>query len=114
MDFLYGETLTVRSITTTGDEYGDTSGTPSESEWGPCALAPRSSVERPDSQAPAVVTGLTIYGPVRPLDSDDEIVIPTGQYAGTWMIDGIPGEWKSPFTGWLPGIEVAVKRASAV
>ena len=28
--------------------------------------------------------------------------------------DGLPGEWVNPFTGWAPGIEVAVKRAGAV
>jgi hypothetical protein len=27
-----------------------------------------------------------------------------------YEIDGEPGEWRSPFSGWHPGIEVAVTR----
>ena len=114
MDFLYGETLTVRSIVTTADQYGDSTTAVTTASWGPCAVAPRSSSEQADPQAPAVVTGLSIYGPPRTLDADDEIVIGSGTYAGTWKVEGLPGDWKSPFTGWHPGMAVAVKRASAV
>lgn len=115
MDFPYGTTLTLRNgATSAEDPYGDsTDTTPTDVTWGPCAIAPRTSTERADSRAPAVVTGLTIYGPEASFTSKSQVVIPSGPYSGTWDVDGIPGVWRSPFTGWAPGVEVAVKRASA-
>lgn len=112
MDFPAGLMLTVKSTTTTTDANGDATTNSADVAWGPCALAPRSSEERTNSRQPAVITALTIYGPQTALDSADLVVIPSGAYAGTWQVEGIPGVWESPFTGWAPGIEVAVKRAS--
>lgn len=109
MDFPHGQTITVRSTTTTRDEFGDESTVVTEVPWGPCAVAPRSSSESADPSAPAVIVGLTVYGPVITLDSDDTLLIGGVVYE----VDGIPGKWESPFTGWAPGMEVAVKRASA-
>lgn len=116
MDFAHGVTLTIR----TGEEsdediYGDSTDTvPTDTDWGPCALAPRTSTEREDNRAPAVVTGLTIYGPQPGPGPGAQVVIDAGTYAGTWEVEGIPGEWTNPFTGWAPGVEVAVTRASAL
>lgn len=31
---------------------------------------------------------------------------------GEWDVDGDAGQWKSPFTGWEAGCEVALKRAA--
>lgn len=112
MDFPAGVMLTVKSTTTDIDDDGDSTTESDDVTWGPCALAPRSSEERENSRQPAVLTGLTIYGPDVTLDADDLVVIPSGAYAGTWQVEGVPGVWQSPFTGWAPGIEVAVKRAS--
>jgi hypothetical protein len=112
MDFLYGETLTILSTVTTRDDYGNESTDETEVSWGPCALAPRSSDERVDPHSPAVVTALTAYGPAADLDADDTVRIDAGFYAGIWQVEGIPGDWKSPFTGWHPGLEVALKRAT--
>ncbi len=116
MHFPYGLILTIRTGSTSAEDiYGDsTAATPDDTDWGPCALAPRASTERVDNRTPAVVTALTIYGPQPGPGSGALLVIPSGPYAGTWEIDGIPGVWSSPFTGWAPGVEVAVKRASAV
>jgi hypothetical protein len=116
MHFAHGVTLTIRTgVESEVDEYGDTTVTaPTDTTWGPCALAPRTSTERADNRTPAVVTALTIYGPQPGPTSGARVVIPSGTYAGTWEVEGIPGEWTSPFTGWAPGVEVAVKRASAV
>lgn len=116
MDFPHGVMLQVRSTTTTRDKLGDGTTDTTTHDWGPCALAPRSSVEG-DDNAPGVIVGLTILGPPPPvqLDSDDTIVIPDGNtYAGTWSVDGIPGDYQHPMTGWHPGVEVAVKRAGVV
>lgn len=120
MDFPHGQTITVRSTTTTRDEFGDESTVVTEVAWGPCAVAPRSSSESADPSAPAVIVGLTVYGPAITLDSDDTLwlgetdeSIEGEDKRVWWHVDGIPGKWESPFTGWAPGMEVAVKRASA-
>lgn len=111
--FPHGVTLTVRDPNVTPDKYGDGTGSPTTESWGPCAIAPRTSIERADSRTPAVVVGLTVYGPPREFAATDQVVIPSGPYAGTWEVDGVPGDWSSPFTGWHPGVEVALKRAEA-
>lgn len=110
LQFPHGEHIIVRTVTTERDEYGDSTTEVVEEDWGPCAIAPRTATEREDSRSPAVIEGLTVYGPPRDLDADDELII----YGEVYVIDGRPGVWRNPFTGWAPGIEVAVKRASEV
>jgi hypothetical protein len=110
MDFAHGTMVTVRSTTTTDDGLGNTTETVTESQWGPCAVAPRYATESTDPRVPAVIVGLTVMGPTRALDSDDTLVIG----GVTYQVDGLPGVWESPFTGWAPGMEVPVKRASTV
>ncbi len=100
-------TVVIRSTVTTTDQYGDESTSVTEIPWGPCVVAPRSSSENADPTSPAVIVGLTVYGPTVALNSDDTLVIDGVVYE----VDGIPGVWQSPFT---PGMEVAVKRAAAV
>jgi hypothetical protein len=115
MDFAHGTMILVRSTATTTDDYGDETTATTETPWGPCAIAPRASTERVDPNAPAVIVGLSIAGPPIRLDSDDLLVIPEGHYyAGAWQVEGIPADYHHPMTGWHPGIEVAVKRASSV
>ena len=110
MDFAHGVMVTVRSTTTTTDDLGDTTEVVTEAEWGPCAVAPRYASESTDPRVPPVIVGKTVYGPARELDSDDTLVIDGVAY----QVDGLPGVWTNPFTGWAPGIEVPVKRAGAV
>ena len=109
VDFPYGVMVTIKATNAAVDDLGDSDGAaPSSSLWGPCAIAPRTSAERVDSRSPAVITGLTVYGPRVTLKASDRLVI----NGDTYEIDGVPGDWSSPFTGWQPGIEVAVVRAS--
>jgi hypothetical protein len=108
MDFPHGVMVTLRSVTTTPDDLGNTTEETVETQWGPCAVAPRASAESTDPRSPAVIVGLTVYGPPVDIDADDLLVIDGEAY----QVDGLPGVWRSPFTGWEPGIEVAVKRAS--
>lgn len=110
MEFPHGVMVTVRSTTTTDDGLGNTTTETTESSWGPCAVAPRSAVESADPRVAPVVVGLTVYGPAVELDSDDTLVINGVVYE----VDGLPAEWRSPFTGWAPGVEVPVKRVAAV
>jgi hypothetical protein len=110
MDFANGETLTLRSTVTTYDDLGNATTVVTESSWGPCAVAPRYATESTDSRVAPVVVGLVIYGPTVAINSDDTIV----RDGIEWQVDGLPGEWRNPFTGWEPGMEVPVKRAAAV
>jgi hypothetical protein len=101
----------VTGASSTEDQYGDVvDGTPVETPWGPCAVAPRTSTERADSRAPAVVTGLTVYGPPPPVELTAAAQLRID--GDLYDIEGLPGDWRSPFTDWHPGVEVAVKRAS--
>lgn len=108
--FPHGEIVTLVSTTTTDDGLGNTTAETVESAWGPCAVAPRYASESSDPRVPPVIVGLTIFGPAVALDSDDTLIVRGEMYE----VDGRPGEWVNPFTGWAPGIEVPVKRAAAV
>jgi hypothetical protein len=107
MNFPHGVTVKLRSTVTTDDGLGNTEQVVTESSWGPCAVAPRYATESTDPHAPRVIVGKTVYGPARTIDADDTLVIAGVEY----QVDGLPGEWVSPFTGWAPGIEVPVVRA---
>lgn len=110
MDFPHGVTITLRSVATTTDDNGDSTTVPTDTSWGPCAVAPRYATESSDPRVPPVIVGKVVYGPTVAIDSDDLLVID----GVTYQVDGLPGEWQNPFTGWAPGIEVPVKRAASV
>lgn len=109
MDFPYGVTITLRSTVTTTDDHGNSSTVVTEAPWGPCAVAPRYATESADDRVPPVIVGKIVYGPTVTINADDTLVI-AGE---TWQVDGLPGEWVNPFTGWSPGVEVPIKRTGA-
>ena len=109
--FPHGKTVTLVTTTTTDDGLGNTTQTDVQVEIPGCAVAPRFAVENSDPRSTPVMVGLTVYMPAgTELDSDDTLRID----GKLWQVDGLPAVWESPFTGWAPGIEVPVKRASAV
>jgi hypothetical protein len=108
--FPHGQTVTLVSNETASDDLGNSTATAVESEWGPCAVAPRYALESTDPRVPPVVVGKVVYGPPVAIDSDDLLIID----GVTYEVDGEPAEWVNPFTGWAPGIEVPVKRAASV
>lgn len=114
MDFPYGATVILRSTVTSTDNNGDATSTPTDSDWGPVAVAPRFATESADPRVPAVVVGKTFYGPSAVINSDDLIVLDGVAYE----VDGLPedytGSGANPFTGWAPGIVVQTKRAASV
>lgn len=110
MDFPHGVYVTLKSVTTAEDQYGNSSTTETTRRWGPVARAPRFADEQTGTRTVPVIVGEVLYGPKVAIDSDDLIVIGDETFA----VDGLPGEWKNPFTGWDPGIEVPIKRAAAV
>jgi hypothetical protein len=105
-------TVVVRSVTTTTDDLGDSTTETVETVLDWALIAPRSSTERTDPRAPAVVTAASIYGPFgTALDSDDLLIVSghSPSMDGVWQVEGMPGDWS--LGGWKPGLEVAVKRA---
>ena len=111
MDFPHGETVTVRSVTSTTDDLGDSSTTSTDEDWGPCAVWDRYATENTDPRSAPVVVGLNIAGPRVAINSDDRIV----RNGVAYEVDGLPEEnTVNPFTGWDPGIVVPVKRAGSV
>lgn len=111
MDFPHGVTITLVSTTTTDDGLGNTTEETVTSEWGPCAVAPRYANESTDPRVSPVIVGKTIYGPGTVMINSDDTLLIDGE---TWQVDGLPGEWVNPLTGWAPGIEVPVRRAAGV
>lgn len=102
------------STTTTTDEYGDATTGTVETPLSWAIIAPRSSDERTDSRAPAVITAAVLYGPVDEAPDTDDTLVVSGHSAamdGTWQVEGTSGAWVSPFSDWRPGFEVALKRA---
>jgi len=107
--FPHGKAVTVVSTTTARDKYGDSTAATTETTLADCAIAPRFATEGNDPRSAPVMVGLTVYMPAdTAIDSDDLLRID----GKLWQVDGLPAEWRSPFTGWAPGVEVPVKRAS--
>lgn len=107
MTFPFGETVTVQRPGGR-DRYGDVSpGTEFNVEG--VGFAPRYSNETNSDNRNTVITGLQMYVPIgielRPTD----VVVRNGV---KWRVQGLPGEWVSPLTGWKAGIEVALERVT--
>ena len=108
---MFGETVTVLTRAQTGtDRYGK----PAYDWPGPgvevtgCAVAPRTSAEPLEVGRQAVITGLTVYMPSWVTVGPYDRLIVRGV---TYRVEGEPGQWRTPYTGRRPGIEVAVTRA---
>lgn len=75
------------------------------------AVAPRTEnrvdVENHRYQS-TVTSGFDVFLPPGVTVEPDARMIVRGE---TYEVDGEPGDWRNPFTGWHPGIQVSVKRA---
>ncbi|HEX5541114.1 MAG TPA: hypothetical protein VFX60_06060 [Micromonospora sp.] len=110
MNFAYPETAIVLRAPLIEDRYGNevrdwVNQERIESDgW---AFAPRFSDEASDAGRQGVIVGLTGLGP----PGADVLATDRMEVRGlTYEVEGEPGEWRNPFTGWLPGIQVALKR----
>lgn len=73
-----------------------------------CAVYPRTSGET-SSLGTEVVVGLTVLAPYdADIASSDVVRVPDD--ADPWEVDGEPGRWRSPFSGWRPGCQFALTR----
>lgn len=90
------------------DEYGDPiEGTPTRLTIRGCIRAPRTTSEIEDRGRQGVIVGETLYAPPRAdILATDQIEID----GVLFNIEGQPGVWQNPFTGWKPGLEVALTR----
>ena len=112
---LSNATVTVRSVVTTPTDHGDSTTSTTDTVLAWALVAPRSSSERVDSHAPAVLTAATIYGPfATPINADDLLIVAdhSPSMNGEWQVEGRSGDWS--LGDWQPGFEVAVKRAGSV
>jgi hypothetical protein len=79
-----------------------------EHSIGGCAVYPRTSSET-EATGTTVITGRTLLAPYgADIAPEDRVVLPDGT---VWAVEGQPGPWESPLTGWRPGTEVALVRA---
>lgn len=75
-----------------------------------CAVYPRGSGNAAREQLDArdtITEGLVLLAPFgSDIRATDEIVLPDGTL---YQVDGEPGSWTSPYTGWAPGMEIVLK-----
>lgn len=105
-----GETITiVRPGAPTQDEYGnDVPGPSVETEVAGCAVWPRTSSE--DVQARLqVLEGLNVLAPYGTVVGPHDRVRVRGLL---YDVDGDPGEWRSPLTGFRGGVQIELTRVT--
>ena len=106
----FGETVTV--WLEERDRFGDVTVTGERTILG-CAVAPRTSVEDVGSGSrprATVTTGMTLYVPAGSgLTAQHRVRLADGT---VWRVEGSPGRWRSPFTGWYPGDQIELERVT--
>jgi len=105
---MFGETVTVRRrVQGEDDRFGNPTWTWADDQVDGVAVAPRSSAEPAQVGRLAVITGLSVYLPTdTTIGPHDRLVVRGIEYE----VEGEPGDWRSPYSGRRPGIEVAVRR----
>lgn len=111
MDFPYGETVTRLRRFAAVDPYSDEV---EESDWSDayeldiegCAFNPGTSSEPLEAGRNAVITRPEVYAPAgSDVLADDRLIVRDV----TYEVVGVPAAYTSPFTGWTPGMVVALK-----
>lgn len=110
--FPYGETVTRQRAVQVSDPYsGETTASwtnPAEVTISGCAFDPGSSGETLDLARNVLTTQPKVYAPAgSDITAADRLVV----RGVTYEVDGDVAEWRSPFTGWEPGIVVPLKRS---
>jgi hypothetical protein len=112
VNFPYGDTVQILTAGTTTDPY---SGEPSPDWTSPTSVdvagvgvEPRPSGEPLQDARNQVVSGYTLYMPAGTAITSANRVVVRGE---TYDVLGEPAVWRSPFTGWEPGIVVQVERS---
>ncbi|MAE64152.1 MAG: hypothetical protein CMJ18_07735 [Phycisphaeraceae bacterium] len=109
--FAHGETVTRLRGTAVVDPY---SGEPTSTDWSApdslaipgCAFNPGGSLEPVEAGRTPVVTTPEVYAPTgSDVLSGDRLVV----RGLTFDVVGRPQDWRSPFTGWAPGLVIPLK-----
>lgn len=110
--FPHGETITRLRATAILDPY---SGEPTDFTWDApdaleipdCGINPGGTSEPTQDGRNAVITRPEVYAPAdADVTAGDRLVV-RGE---TYEVDGEPAAWRSPFTGWAPGLVIVLKR----
>jgi hypothetical protein len=108
MTFPYGEPVTVVTRAVTGvDSYGnDEVSESSVTVWG--AFAPAIGYESTGSRD-TVITQPHVYLPAGTAVTSASVLVIRGS---RFEVDGTPADWRSPFSGWQPGIDVPLRKVT--
>ena len=91
------------------DALGDPLGPAVRTALEGCSQAPRESSDVHDRGRQGVIVGLTLYmPPTTDLLHTDQVEVDGVLYD----VEGVPGDWNSPLTGWHPGKVVNLTRAA--
>lgn len=107
----FGQTVTIIRESPGGtDVYGDPiTSTVLRTDVAGCAVAPRYSSESSERGRQGMIVGLSVYAPA----GTDVLFTDRVEIDGVaYVIEGEPAAWSNPFTGWSPGVEIAVRRAT--
>lgn len=110
--FGYGETVTVQAHLVDASE--DSHGNPVETfappvEVGDCGFDPGGSVETLGPGREVVVSRPRVFLPPDTVITARSLLTIRGLL---YRVDGDPGDWRNPFTGWNPGIVATLERAA--
>lgn len=108
--FAYGQTVTIVRESPGGtDPYGDPiPGTTSRIDVPGCGVDARTSSEPTERGRAGVIVGLMLFAPAGTVIlSTDQVEVGGELFA----VDGIASAPVNPFTGWAPGVEVALRKA---
>jgi hypothetical protein len=105
--FPFGESVVLQSRVASGvDQYGDDTFTTVSTTFENVPVAPRGvSVENQDMRD-TVFLGISVYLPSGTVVNAVDRVVVRGK---TYEVEGQPFEAISPFTGWAPGVAVALR-----
>jgi hypothetical protein len=107
--FPRGETVVRIRLTPGGrDPFGDPIGdVETRTDITGCGIAPRQAGEQIGQGRIAATSGVTVYVP------PGADVLPSDRIevrGAVYEVEGEPGDWRSPFTGWEPGMEIHLTR----
>lgn len=113
MDFPHGESVDVLTAGAVTDPYSGETVTDwsaaTEVTHDDVAVEPRPSGEPVQDARNAVTSGFTLYGlPAGSVTAANRVRVRGEVY----NVLGEPAEWRSPFTGWEPGLVVQTERTA--
>ena len=110
MRFPAGETVTRLRAPLVTDRYGNLVRDWEQAERldiPGCGVAPRTSDEETEQGRQGVIVGIAVYAPTGTDITPHDRMEVRGE---VWEVVGEVADWRSPFTGWAPGVVVNLSR----